>query len=171
MDVRVLAATHRDLKELVDRGSFREDLYYRLNVITLTLPPLRERGDDILLVANYLLGTYGTKLADQTPSFSGEATVALRRWRWPGNIRELENRIKKAIVFCEGGVIRPDDLDLGDENLEPVMPLADAREIWQRDYINRVLTLHDGNRTRTANALDVDPRTIFRHLERERDED
>ena len=83
----------------------------------------------------------------------------------------FSNRLKKAVVFCEGAIIRPEDLDLGEENLEDIVPLSEAREIWQRDYINRALALNDGNRTKTAKALDVDPRTVFRHLERDRTED
>ena len=137
---------------------------------TLSLPPLRERGDDIILLANYFLKRYGQELAGRSVNLSSEAVQALKRWTWPGNIRELDNRIKKAVVFCDSGVIRPEDLDLDESALEPILPLADAREHWQRDYINRALALNDGNRTKTAKQLDVDPRTIFRHLERERDE-
>jgi transcriptional regulator with GAF, ATPase, and Fis domain len=170
VDIRIIAATNRKLVEEVKRGRFREDLYYRLNVIALTLPPLRERGDDIALLANFFLKHYGPELVDRECSLSSEGVNALKRWKWPGNIRELQNRIKKAIVFSDTGVIRPEDLDLGDDNLEPIQPLASAREDWQSDYINRVLALTDGNRTQTARLLDVDPRTIFRHLERERDE-
>ncbi|MGB0592181.1 MAG: sigma 54-interacting transcriptional regulator [Myxococcota bacterium] len=170
VDIRFVAATNRTLLEEVRAGRFREDLYYRLNVITLSLPPLRERGDDILLLANYFLKRYGQELAGRPVTLSSEAVQALKRWGWPGNIRELDNRIKKAVVFSDSGVIRPDDLDLDESALEPLLPLADAREAWQRDYINRALALHDGNRTKAAKQLDVDPRTIFRHLERERDE-
>ena len=86
-----------------------------------------------------------------------------------GQIRELENRVKKAVVFSDTGVITPEDMDLGEEALEPILPLTEAREVWQSDYINRVLALNDGNRTQTARDLDVDPRTIFRHLEKERE--
>ena len=170
VDVRFVAATNRSLSAEVEAGRFRQDLFYRLNVITLSLPPLRERGGDILLIANYFLKRYGQELAGRPVTLSSEAARALGRWRWPGNIRELDNRIKKAVVFSDSGVIRPEDLDLGDGALEPLLSLAEARDVWQRDYINHALALNDGNRTQTARLLDVDPRTIFRHLERERDE-
>ena len=170
VDIRFVAATNRKLLDEVQAGRFREDLYYRLNVITLSLPPLRERGNDIVLLANYFLKRYGQELAGRAVTLSSEAIQALKRWHWPGNIRELDNRIKKSVVFSDSGVICPEDLDLGESALEPLLALADARENWQRDYINRALALNDGNRTKTAKQLDVDPRTIFRHLERERDE-
>lgn len=170
VDIRIVAATNKRLAEEVKTGGFREDLYYRLNVITLLLPPLRDRGDDIVLVARYFLTRYSQEFAGRDCTLSRESVTALKRWRWPGNIRELENRIKKAVVFSDNGVISAEDLDLGDGSLDPILPLADAREVWQREYINQVLSLHDGNRTQTARSLDVDPRTIFRHLERERDQ-
>ena len=171
VDIRIVAATNKRLADEVRAGRFREDLFYRLNVITLSLPPLRERGDDITLIARYFLQRYGQELAGRDCVLAPESLQAMKRWRWPGNIRELDNRIKKAVVFCDSGVIRPEDLDLGEDNLDPILPLADAREAWQREYINRALTLTDGNRTRTARILDVDPRTIFRHLEREREQE
>ena len=169
VDIRFVAATNRKLIDEVQEGRFREDLYYRLNVITLELPPLNVRGDDIVLIANYFLKKYGEELVGRECRLSADGIGALKRWRWPGNIRELDNRIKKAVVFCDSGIIRPEDLDLGEESLDPILSLAMARERWQREYINHVLALYDGNRTQSARALDVDPRTIFRHLERERD--
>lgn len=168
VDIRIVAATNRHLQDLVEAGSFREDLFYRLNVITLTLPPLRERGDDLLLIGAYLLTRHSQAMDMTAPTLSPEAVRAIRRWRWPGNIRELENRIKKAIVFSDAGIVKPEDLDLDDESVAEILPLAEAREVWQSQYINRALALNDGNRTKTARDLDVDPRTIFRHLERER---
>jgi transcriptional regulator with GAF, ATPase, and Fis domain len=170
VDIRIVAATNKNLVEAIKDGSFREDLYYRINVITLYLPPLRERGEDIPLIAQYFLNRYSEELTGKRATFSQEATHALKRWRWPGNIRELENRVKKAVVFCDSSVIVPDDLDLGEEKLDKILPLTEAREVWQREYINEVLALFDGNRTQTARVLDVDPRTIFRHLEREREQ-
>jgi transcriptional regulator with GAF, ATPase, and Fis domain len=172
VDIRVIAATNQRMAEAVAEGRFREDLFYRLNVVSLTLPPLRERGDDILVLARFFIARYAPSLApgQAVPTLGRSAISALSRWRWPGNIRELENRVRKALVFCEGGVITPADLDLPDEGETPILPLAEARELWQRDYINRALAQNDGNRSKTARDLDVDPRTIFRHLERERSE-
>jgi len=135
----------------------------------LTLPPLRDRGDDLLLIGQYLLTRHGKAMDMTPPTLSAEAVRAIRRWKWPGNIRELENRIKKALVFSDGGIVKPEDLDLDDDSVAEILPLAEARDLWQGQYINRALTLNDGNRTKTARDLDVDPRTIFRHLERERD--
>ena len=170
VDIRILAATNKNLSEEIKHGGFREDLFYRLNVINLHLPPLRDRNDDVLLIAHYFLTRFAQELVGHDVALSKDAKVALKRWSWPGNIRELENRIKKAVVFSDNGVIAPDHLDLGDANLEGMLSLADAREAWQRDYINQALSMYDGNRTQTARVLDVDPRTIFRHLERERGE-
>ena len=170
VDIRIVAATNKNLAEETKSGGFREDLFYRLNVINLRLPPLRERGDDVLLIANYFLTRFGEELVGRQVTLSAEARRCLKRWEWPGNIRELENRIKKAVVFSDNGVISPDHLDLGSDTLDGLLPLAEAREAWQRDYINAALVLYDGNRTQTARVLEVDPRTIFRHLERERGE-
>ncbi|HRE89858.1 MAG TPA: sigma 54-interacting transcriptional regulator [Myxococcota bacterium] len=168
VDIRFVAATNKRLADEVKSGGFREDLYYRLNVVTLNLPPLRERDEDPLLIARFFLQRFGKDMIGREVTLSREAQRAIKRWRWPGNIRELENRIKKAIVFSDNGVITPDNLDLSEDAFEPILSLADAREIWQREYINKVLALNDGNRTKTARDLDVDPRTVFRHLERER---
>jgi DNA-binding NtrC family response regulator len=170
VDIRVLAATNRDLETDIKTGRFREDLYYRLNVVNVHLPPLRERGDDIVVIARYLLARYAPEYGNRIRGFSPNAIVAMRKYRWPGNIRELENRLKKAIVLSEKSFIGPEDLDLKPDDVQAILPLADAKEKFQRDYINEVLALNGGNRTKTARDLGVDPRTIFRHLEKEEDE-
>ena len=167
IDIRVVAATNRDLESCVADGEFREDLFYRINVVSLQLPPLRERGDDIILLAKYLLKKYCKEYNLPQKSLSREAAVALRKYQWPGNIRQLENRLKKATILAERAVITPEDLDLMPEVLEPIKPLSEAKDDFQRRYINEVLELNDGNRTKTAKDLGVDPRTIFRHLEKE----
>ncbi|HKE16146.1 MAG TPA: sigma 54-interacting transcriptional regulator [Kofleriaceae bacterium] len=167
VDIRILAATNRQLEEEIRHARFREDLYYRLNVVNLHLPPLRERGDDIPVVARYLLSRYGKEYDTRVKGFSPNAAVAIRKYDWPGNIRELENRIKKAIVLAEGNLIGPEDLGLSGDALPSILSLAAAKEKFQRDYINEVLALNNGNRTKTARDLGVDPRTIFRHLEKE----
>src|SRR5690606_9208548 len=174
VDVRVVAATHRDLADECRNGRFREDLYFRLNVIGIELPPLRERGDDVLLIARYLIAKYVKEYGrdlDPGQAFAPSAIHAMMRFSWPGNIRQLENHLKKALVLAEGPQITAKDLDLeppsGAVNEdELILPLAEAREAWQREYINRVLALNGGNRTKTARDLGVDPRTIFRHLEK-----
>jgi len=167
VDIRVLAATNRDLSVEIKGGRFREDLYYRLNVVNVHLPPLRERGDDIEVIARYLLARYAPEFGGRVKGFSPNCMVALRKYPWPGNIRELENRLKKGIVLADKALLGPEDLDLKPDDLAPVLPLADAKEKFQRDYINEVLALNNGNRTKTARDLGVDPRTIFRHLEKE----
>jgi transcriptional regulator with GAF, ATPase, and Fis domain len=181
VDVRVVAATNRDLAKEVQAGRFREDLFHRLNVIDIALPALRERGNDILLIARYFVTRYareyGSKIDPASP-FDAGAERAMLRFAWPGNIRQLENHIKKALVLADGPALTARDLDLEIDvpgqpapveisAPEQILPLAEARDLWQRDYINRVLALNSGNRTKTARDLGVDPRTIFRHLERE----
>ncbi len=167
LDIRVIAATNRDLEAEIKAQRFREDLYYRLNVVNLHLPPLRERGDDILVVARYLLARYAPEYGNRVKGFSPNAVVAMRKYRWPGNIREMENRLKKGIVLSDKALLGPEDLDLTADTLPPILPLADAKDRFQREYINEVLALNNGNRTKTARDLGVDPRTIFRHLEKE----
>jgi transcriptional regulator with GAF, ATPase, and Fis domain len=166
-DIRILAATNRDLEKEIAGGRFREDLYYRLNVVNVELPALRVRGDDVLVIARYLLSRYAREYDAKVKGFSPNAAVAIRKHNWPGNIRELENRIKKAIVLSESTVIGPDDLGLTGDVLPQILTLADAKEKFQREYINEVLALNNGNRTKTARDLGVDPRTVFRHLEKE----
>ncbi|HEU4384567.1 MAG TPA: sigma 54-interacting transcriptional regulator [Anaeromyxobacteraceae bacterium] len=168
VDIRVVAATNKVLEDEIARGAFREDLYYRLNVISIRLPPLRDRGDDVAVIARYFLQRYAKEYASRARTFAPGAVVAMKKYRWPGNIRELENRVKKAVVLAEGPLVTASDLDLRPENLEPIMPLAQAKEEFQKRYINEVLERNGGNRTKTAKDLDVDPRTIFRHLESER---
>ena len=167
VDIRIVAATNRELEKEIAAGRFREDLYYRLNVVNVELPPLRARGDDVLVIARYLLSRYSREYDAKVKGLSPNAAVAIRKHNWPGNIRELENRIKKAIVLCESTVIGPDDLGLTGDALPQILTLAEAKDKFQRDYINEVLALNNGNRTKTARDLGVDPRTVFRHLEKE----
>jgi transcriptional regulator with GAF, ATPase, and Fis domain len=169
VDIRIVAATHRNLPQMIAMGEFREDLYYRLNVVTLLLPALRERGDDVVVIARYLLERYREEYRTGPRTFSREAIAAIRRYSWPGNIRQLENHIKKAVILSETASIRPEDLDLPSDQTAEVKPLAEAREDWQRQYITDVLALNNGNRTKTARDLGVDPRTVFRFLEKEGD--
>ena len=135
-------------------------------MVSVHLPALRERGEDAVMLAKYFLARSIKELSSKVKGFSPAALVAIKRYRWPGNIRQLENRIKKAVVLADQPLISPDDLELKPEQLEPILPLVQAREEWQKRYINEVLDRNGGNRTKTAKDLGVDPRTIFRHLER-----
>ena len=167
VDIRVLAATNRNLEEEVKAGRFREDLFYRLNVLHVDLPPLRDRGEDVVLLARYLLKRYAEQFGGRAKGFTPNAVISIRKHAWPGNVRELENRMKKAVILCEGSMVGPRDLDLGDDNLPPVATLSDAKESFQRQYILDALARNNGNRTKTAQDLGVDPRTIYRYLEKE----
>ena len=164
VDIRIVAATNRNLEEEVLAGRFREDLFYRLNVITLILPPLCERGDDVILIARSLIRRYAKEFNMVAKNLSQEAIMAIRKYKWPGNVRQLENRIKKALILSDKPQIQPADLDLMPEVLKPIMTLAEAKDDFQKRYINEVLELNNGNRSKTAQDLGVDPRTIFRHL-------
>jgi len=166
VDIRVIAATNKVLEDEIKKGAFREDLYYRLNVVSIPLPPLRDRGDDVVVIARWFLQKYAKEFGSRVRGFTPSALVAMRKYAWPGNIRELENRLKKAVVLADRALISAEDLDLRPEILEPVLPLALAKEEYQKRYINEVLERNGGNRTKTAKDLGVDPRTIFRHLEK-----
>jgi len=167
VDIRVLAATNRDLETEIKANRFREDLYYRLNVVQIHLPPLRDRGDDIVVLARYMVGRYAPDYGNQVRGLTPQAVAAIKRHHWPGNIRELENRIKKAVVLADKVLLGPEDLNLAPDDLPPILPLSDAKDRFQREYINEILALNNGNRTKTARDLGVDPRTIFRHLEKD----
>jgi transcriptional regulator with GAF, ATPase, and Fis domain len=167
IDIRVLTATNRDLDTEIKAGRFREDLYYRLNVVHILLPPLRDRGDDIVVLARYMVGRYSPEYGAKVRGLTPQAVAAIRRYRWPGNIRELENRLKKAVVLADKTLLGPEDLDLQPEDLPAILPLNEAKDKFQRDYINEILALNNGNRTKTARDLGVDPRTVFRHLEKD----
>ncbi len=166
VDIRILAATNRDLQQRVSEGEFREDLYYRLNVVEISLPPLRKRGDDVVLIARYLIDKVAEELGLPHKELSAQAVRAMRRFHWPGNIRQLENRLKKALVLSTGTKLEPSDIDLDEEHLPQVQSLAEAKEDFALTYILEVLEQNGGNRTQTARDLGVDPRTVFRYLEK-----
>jgi transcriptional regulator with PAS, ATPase and Fis domain len=170
VNIRIVAATNRDLDEEVRQGTFREDLFYRLNVVQLRLPPLRLRGEDVAVIGQYLIHKISDELGVPPKDFGPEALQAIKRYEWPGNIRQLENRIKKALVLSDGAQLTANDLDLPQEVLQATLPLAEAKEQFAYRYIMESLERNGGNRTQTARELGVDPRTIFRYLERDVEE-
>ncbi|MEJ7734997.1 MAG: sigma 54-interacting transcriptional regulator, partial [Polyangiaceae bacterium] len=126
VDIRVVAATNKNLEDEIRNGQFREDLYYRLNVVPLWLPPLRDRGDDVLVIAKVLLSKYADELGSAVRGFSPAGLAAIKKYAWPGNIRQLENRIKKALVLCDQTLLSPEDLALGPGAETGIMPLEKA---------------------------------------------
>ncbi len=166
LDIRVVSATNKNLEEEIRSGNFREDLYYRLNEVSLHLPPLRERGDDVLLIAQGLLTRYAEQYGARARGFSAGALNLLRSYRWPGNVRELENRIKKAVIMTDRQQITPDDLGVSVGSAQVLRTLAEAEEEFKMGYIKRALDENSWNKAQTARLLDVDPRTIFRYIEK-----
>jgi DNA-binding NtrC family response regulator len=172
IDTRIVAATNRDLAEDIRRGIFRRDLYYRLNVIAIYLPPLRERRDDIPLLAGSFLERSGTQRGETTKRLSASAQDALMTYSWPGNVRELENALERAVILTPGEVIEIDGLP--DRIMAPeAVKLVEERpvrnptlETIERAYIMWVLQSEAGNKTRAAETLGIDPSTLHRKLSR-----
>jgi two-component system NtrC family response regulator len=179
VNVRVIAATNRDLETMLGTNEFREDLYYRINTIAIMLPPLRARGDDIHLLAMYFLNFYNKEFAKSLRGFSQEALKTLVAYRWPGNVRELENRVKRAVIMATGKLVQPDDMDLpfpdeietdeGDGTLEQTfdtsrslqgLTLRDARDEIERRLVVGALVRLKGNVSAAAQELAVSRPTL-----------
>jgi two-component system response regulator HydG len=167
INVRILAATNKDLQGLVKKGLFREDLFYRLNVITINIPPLRERAGDILLLANHFLTQFAAESGKATPRFSDEALRNLRSYNWPGNVRELENVIQRLVVMTDGKVIEVSDLPslMRFSALRKTGFTRTLSEV-EIEYITNVLASVDGNKTRAAEILGIDRKTLREKLKR-----
>jgi DNA-binding NtrC family response regulator len=170
VDVRAIAATHRDLERAVAEGTFRQDLYYRLNVFRIALPPLRERRDDIALIAAHVLRGLADQ-ADRPARLTPEALAVLTSYAWPGNVRELENTLERLAATAPGGVI--DEADLPAELREqapaleaPLFAGLPTLEEMEKRYLRHVLAAVGGNRSRAAEALGIDRRTLYRMAER-----
>ncbi len=172
IDVRVLAATNRNLESMLAEGTFREDLYYRLNVIQLDLPPLRTRPEDVIPLADHFLAQFGAKQAPpRRIRLAGDAQQILLGYGWPGNVRELHNVLERGVALCQTEVIRADDLPTHVKEKKPAdfLQVALARRMslaeLEREYIERVLDDEGGNKTRAAQRLGLDRKTLYRKLE------
>ncbi|MEZ0333101.1 MAG: sigma-54-dependent transcriptional regulator [Gemmatimonadales bacterium] len=172
VDVRIIAATNRDLEEEIRRGNFRSDLFYRLNVIALNLPPLRERRDDLLLLIENFLQSLGQETGGEPKALSSEALDAVMVYEWPGNVRELENALEHAVVLSRGNLIEAGALPerITKRRKEPLVAERSYRnptlEVIERAYIMWVLQAEGGNKTRAAEVLGIDPSTLYRKLSR-----
>jgi two-component system NtrC family response regulator len=163
LDIRIIAATNKDIKRDVECGKFREDLYFRLSVVTISIPPLRDRGDDIYLLAKSFLNHYNSEFKRDIKGFSNKALLSLGSHDWPGNIRELENRVKRAIVMADGGIITPKDLDIpyAESKEDSIsIPLREARDKVEKEVIHKALLKHSGVVIRAAEELRVTRQTL-----------
>jgi len=162
-DFRVICATNRNLKHLVDEGKFREDLYYRLNVITIHLPPLRERQDDIPLLANYFLRKYAISMGKKIQSIEPDAMALLQSYQWPGNVRELENIMERALVVGSPPAVRVRDLHISCEKTGPLRIMRPLEEV-EKEHIVAVLDETGWNISRSAVILGIDRATLYNKI-------
>lgn len=162
VDARVVAATNRDLNAMRAEGRFREDLYFRLSVVSIAVPPLAERGDDLRLLSEYFLEFYGRHHRRKLKGFTQAALRAMAAHPWPGNVRELENRIQRAAILSQDSYLRPEDLDLPPvgEPAQDRPTLQDARDRAEREMLSAALARNAGNVTRAARDLDVSRPTL-----------
>lgn len=166
IDIRLICATNADLPTLVEAGRFRQDLLYRINTVELRIPPLRERGDDIHLLASYFLERFSRKYGKDIRSVSREAKEKLARYSWPGNVRELEHAIERAVILCEGRSLGPEHFAL-----HPQAPTKEEQRTLnlsqlEREAIERAVKLSGGNLTRAAEALGISRFALYRKMEK-----
>lgn len=168
VDVRVVCATHQDLRKLISEGAFREDLFYRLSEIIIDLPSLHERQGDTVIIANALLESTANDQGTTKKRFNDEALKAIELYTWPGNVRELVNKIKRAVIMANGQYITPDDLDLNTDNDEEVMPfnLREVRATAERHAILRALSHCHGKIAQSSRLLGVTRPTLYTLLEK-----
>lgn len=162
VDVRVVCATHQDLKGLISEGGFREDLYYRISEMNIAIPPLRERSGDTHLLARIFLERFAREQGRPVKGFSPEALHAMERHAWPGNVRELENRVKRAVIMADGALVTSEDLELSEEGEDPMMlNLRRVRDEAEGRALRRTLQIVDGNISRAAELLGVSRPTLY----------
>ncbi len=162
VDVRVICATHRNLAEMVADGSFREDLFYRVSEITLNIPPLRNRGQDIILLAKALLHKFNGEFNTNIQGFTEDAIAAMLGHRWPGNIREMQNKLKSAVIMADNKFITAEDLNLSTSNSPlSVVTLRKVREQAETQAIRQAYNLSNGNLSKTADLLGVTRPTLY----------
>ncbi|MBN2199246.1 MAG: sigma-54-dependent Fis family transcriptional regulator [Candidatus Aminicenantes bacterium] len=171
VDVRILAATSADLEDLVRKGRFREDLYYRLNVVPIRLPALRDRKEDLPLLADHFLRKYGRRSHRNVTAISPRALKALQDYDWPGNIRELENTIERAVALSKKEILEPQDvmgcgLAAGDARMGQGAAGSRSLEDVEKEHIRSVLLTHLGNRSRTAEVLGIDRKTLWAKIKK-----
>ena len=172
VDVRVIAATNKHLADEIRQGQFREDLYFRLNVIPILVPPLRERGDDVIRLAEHFVAEFSREYGRRPKVLSPAALQLVCTYGWPGNVRELRNVIERLMIMVPGDVINPEDLPFLEvrpgqaqsPDAASVRPLFDARDAWERAYILSALSVFEGNISRTAEALGLERSNLYKKM-------
>lgn len=167
VDVRVICATHRNLADMVAEQSFREDLYYRISEITLMIPPLRQRGHDIIVIAKALLNKFNQEFNGQVQGFTESAMQAMLQHSWPGNIRELQNKLKSAVILADSKYITAEDLSLSAQKTN-VDTLRKVREVAETQAIRHAYSLSNGNLSKTADALGITRPTLYALIDKYR---
>ncbi len=162
VDTRIVAATNRDLEEAMRKATFRDDLFYRISVINISLPPLRERSADIVLLAKAFLDRYANESRKKIKGFSSQVIEALERYTWPGNVRELENRIKRSVIMSEGKKITLEDLEMQSvAGVKENILLKDARENLEKELILKAIARNENNLTKAASDLGISRPTLY----------
>lgn len=164
VNIRLICATNSDLSRMVKEGTFREDLLYRINTIHVEVPPLRERGNDILLLAEAFLRDYGRKYRKPDLSFSGETRQRLLGYSWPGNVRELQHTVEKAVIMCDRQVLTPEDFLFKSEPSE--MAPLETLEDMEREMIRKALERHEGNLSAVASRLGITRQTLYNKMKK-----
>jgi two-component system NtrC family response regulator len=166
VDVRVICATHRNLAHSMQESVFREDLYYRISEIVIEIPPLREREGDRLLLAQSFLDKFSQKNGCSFRGFTGQARMQVDAYAWPGNVREMENKVKRAVILAEGKQITAGDLGFTEQHEPGSLNLSEAREQIERQLVERALAIHDGNVSHAAEALGVSRPSLYKLLKK-----
>lgn len=167
IDTRIIAATNVDLKEAVAKGKFREDLYFRLAVVVIKLPPLRDRGEDVDLLARIFLQQYAVQCEKKALTFTADAVRAVRRHTWPGNVRELQNRVKRAVIMADANRVTASDLELSDQtDIVPAATLKQARETLERQLVEQALKKHSGRISAAATELGISRPTLYELMDK-----
>jgi two-component system, NtrC family, nitrogen regulation response regulator NtrX len=170
VDVRVIASTNKNLEQEIARGAFRQDLFYRLNVIPFFVPPLRDRKEDIPVLARFFLSEFSAEYGKKTRELSDGALEVLMRYPWPGNVRELKNLVERLVIVCPQSRIEPHHLPpelfrgVAESPQHPYSTLHEARSAYEREFILRKLQEHRWNMTQTASALGLERSHLYRKM-------
>lgn len=165
IDIRLICATNSNLQEMVTQGLFREDLLYRINTIHIEIPPLRERGNDILMLAEFFLKKYSAKYGKKSLTLAGDTRKSLLAYPWPGNVRELQHAIEKAVIMCESEVLQPTDFFFKTVSTDTHAPMNTLEEM-EREMVRKAIELHEGNISAIATQLGITRQTLYNKMKK-----